>query len=122
MTDDFATPANDKQFDLGPYRDHWTHYLSLRAAHEQYLKYHERFKELAENYDELVLDGEDVRTNTVSGRFSEKWLKTEHPHIHAAYIKPKVMQVFDEEAFKEHQPTLWMSGRARSLRVPGTKN
>lgn len=116
MPEEFEIPAGPSQFDLGPYREHWLKYLELREANKQFVAYHERFKELADKHDELVLDGQVVFTNHISGKFSTKWLATEHPAIHAAYLKDKVVKVFDEEAFKRDQETLWMSGRSRSLR------
>lgn len=116
MTDEFIAEAGPNQFDLGPYREHWMEYLRLRQEKSRYDKYHARFKELADKYDELVLDGEVVFTNSISGKFSDKWLSSEHPHIHALYLKDQVVKVFDEESFKNDHPTLWTSGRSRSLR------
>lgn len=116
MTIDFDAPTGANQFDLGPYREHWFEYLRLREENKRFIAFHKRFKALADKYDELVLDGQIVFTNHISGAFSAKWLEAEHPAIHAAYLKDKVVKVFDEEAFKEHQPTLWEGGRSRSLR------
>jgi hypothetical protein len=116
VTDEFIGEAGPNQFDLGPYREHWLEYLRLREENKRYVKYHARFRELADKHDELVLDGQVVFTNTISGAFSTKWLSTEHPHLHSAYLKDQVVKVFDEEAFKRDHETLWTSGRARSLR------
>lgn len=116
MPEEFEVPVGPNQFNLAPYREHWLEYVRLREENKRFLKYHERFKELAEGYDELVLDGEAVFTNSISGKFSTKWLATEHAAIHSQYMKPKVVQVFDEEAFKADHPNLWTSGRSRSLR------
>lgn len=116
MTIDFDAPTGANQFDLGPYREHWLEYLRLREEKKRYDAYHERFKELADKYDELVLDGQVVFTNHISGAFSAKWLSSEHPHLHAAYLKDKVVKVFDKEAFERDHPTLYTAGRPRSLR------
>jgi hypothetical protein len=116
VTVEFDAPQDDNQFDLGPVREHWIEYLRLREENKRFKAYHERFKQLADKHDELVLDGVVVFTNHISGAFSDKWLSGEHPHIHAAYLKDTVVKVFDEEAFKRDHETLWTSGRSRSLR------
>src|SRR5690349_21651116 len=116
MTVEFEPEVTTKQFDLGPYREHWARYLELRELKREHDVYHERFRELADRYDELVLDGKVVFTNSISGAFSEKWLKGENPALHAAYTRDKVVKVFDKEAFERDHPTLYTSGRSRSLR------
>jgi hypothetical protein len=116
MTEMFEGEPQASQFDLGPYREHWDRYLELRQQAKEFEVYHARFRELADRYDELVLDGKVVFTNHISGAFSEKWLKSEHPALHAAYTREKVVRVLDKEAFERDHPTLYTSGRSRALR------
>lgn len=116
MPEEFDLPAGPKQFHLDPYRTQWERYLELRELNKEYERFHARFKELGDGYDEFVLDGQVVFSNSISGKFSTKWLATEHAAYHSAYMKDKVVKVFDEEAFKRDHPVLWTSGRSRSLR------
>lgn len=112
----FETEPKVKQFHLDDYAEHWARMQELKDLAAEYEVYKNRFKELAGDADELVLNGEVVATNTVSGKFQPSQLARELPHIHAAYMKDKVVRVFDEEAFKAHQPFMWGQYRSRSLR------
>jgi hypothetical protein len=121
MNEQFEVPPKVKQFDLGPYREHWVKMLDLEEAAKEHKAYKERFKELAADADEFVLDGEVVASNRIAGAFQPSQLKADLPHMYNAYLKDKVVKEFDEPTFKEHNPEMWNRFRSRSLRKTTTK-
>lgn len=121
MDEQFQAPPKAKQFDLGPYREHWNRMLELEDAAKEHKVYRDRFKELAADADEFVLDNEVVASNRVAGAFQATQLKADLPHLYNAYLTDQVVKHFDEAAFKEHNPEMWNRFRSRSLRKSSTK-
>lgn len=114
--------AQAKQFDLGPFRDHFYELQNLKiemeTAKKRYELYRDRLKARIDNADELVLDGIVVATHAVSGAFNKAKLQREQPHLYEPYLVTQPTQVFDEERFAADHPNLYSGDafRARSLR------
>lgn len=114
--ENFAATSTASRFDLDEYEEHWNRYLELKALAQEFEAYKKRFKELFDSADEIYLHGRLVHTNKQTGKFENTWLKADNPAMHEAYMKEKVVRVFDEESFKAHNPTLWGQYRSRSMR------
>ena len=117
MTEPFQAPPTIPQFDLADYAEHFEEMLRLKPMAAKYEAYKRRFKELADGKDELVLNGQVVATNKIAGKFQPTQLLADHPHIHSAYLRPVVVQEFDEESFKAHHPDLWKQYRSRTMLI-----
>lgn len=113
---EFDAPSTKNQFDVAQYPEQWKRYKELRPLAAEFTKLHKRFKELFGAADEIVHEGTVVATNSISGKFQPSQLKTDHPHLYAAYTKPVVREEFDEEAFKASSPDMWNFYRSRSVR------
>lgn len=114
-----------KQFDLGPFREHFDELRLLKleadTAAKRYELYRNRLKARIGQADELILDGQLVATHAISGAFNKSRFEKEQPAIFEDYLVIREVQVFDEERFAKDHPHLYESDayRARSLRFKG---
>lgn len=115
---EIATAA--RQFDLIEYRENWEELRLLKEnydlAKRQYERYLGRLKAKIGNADELVLNGQVVATHAISGAFNESKFRDEQGALYQAYVKPRLIDAFDADEFREHNPGLYEQYRSRSLR------
>lgn len=109
-------------FDLTPYAERFyemqNEKVTFEAAKRIWEASRDRFKAMAGNANQFMLNGIVVATHAVSGPFNKSRFAKEQPHIYEQFLVEVTVQVFDEDAFAAAHPNLYNSDeyRARSLR------
>jgi len=109
-------------FDLTAYKQEFYSFQEDKVRYEAAKKLFEirrdRFKAMAGNADQFVIDGVVVATHAISGPFNVSRFAKEQPHLYEQFLVPVTQMVFDQDAFEAAHPHLFHGDdyRARSLR------
>jgi hypothetical protein len=124
MNQDLAVTAADDvtRYDFGQVRMLFEEYKLRAARHAEDEAWLEQFKarakEVSNNADEFVLDGEVVAT-LVAGQLNVGRIEKELPDIHQRYMRPVTKVQFDKERFQAENPGLFREYQARRFCVTG---
>lgn len=67
--------------------------------------------------DEATIFGEPVISNKLINKFKEGEFKNDNPLLHKEFIRPMVVEKFDQDAFREQHPNLYTQYQSRQFRL-----
>lgn len=67
--------------------------------------------------DEATILGETVISNKLINKFKEGEFKNDNPLLHKEFIRPMVVEKFDQDAFREQHPNLYTQYQSRQFRL-----
>jgi len=114
-------PVKEKEFNLRPLKLHFGEFLRYHAQKREATEWTKQFKGLlpgvVADASLMVMGDLPVATFRRDARLSVSRLEREQPQIIKKYTVRKVVEVFDEEAFRQDEPLLHQAYRGRSFRL-----